>query len=363
MEQPDSKRQRGRGALDNPTSRFEAQRRVAEDDGWGNLDEAVPQMPTVVQAELTRTIISTNRSPDVPFEQSINPYKGCEHGCVYCFARPTHAYLGLSPGLDFETRIFSKPDAPTLLRNELSKRSYRPAVIALGANTDPYQPAERRLSISRGLLEVLHEFGHPVSIITKSAGIVRDLDLLSSLAERNLVNVYLSITTLDPALAARMEPRAAAPARRLHTLRRLSSAGVPVGVLASPMIPALNDRELESILTAAKAHGASRAGYILLRLPGEVAELFESWLRHHYPGRAEKVLNLLRDSHDGELYRSEFGSRMRGTGPYAEALAQRFRIAARRLGLDRPVSSDLSLEHFSVPGTRRRQLSLFAAES
>jgi len=362
MESPGSDRQRGRGALDNPTSRFEKQRCVAEDDGWGNLDCEAPPMPTIVQAELTRTIISTNQSPDVPFQKSINPYKGCEHGCVYCFARPTHAYLGLSPGLDFETRIFSKPDAPALLRAELSKRSYTPSVIALGANTDPYQPAERKLAISRGILEVMAEFGHPVSIITKSAGIIRDLDILEQLAQRDLVSVYLSITTLDPTLASRMEPRAAAPARRLQTLRRLSAAGVPVGVLASPMIPALNDLELEGILTAARDHGASRAGYILLRLPAEVAELFESWLRHHYPGRADKVLNLLRDSRDGDLYRSEFGTRMRGTGPYAEALGQRFRIAAHRLGLERP-SADSSLEHFAVPGVRRRQLSLFGADS
>jgi len=362
MERPHGSGQRGRGALDNPTSRFESQRCVADDDGWDILEQNVPEMPTVVQAELTRTIISSNRSPDVPFEQSINPYKGCEHGCVYCFARPTHAYLGLSPGLDFETRIFSKPDAPALLRRELSKRSYQPRVIALGANTDPYQPAERKLRITRGLLEVLAEFGHPVSIITKSGGVARDLDLLTALAERDLIRVYLSITTLDPSLAGRMEPRAAAPAQRLRALRRLSAAGVPVGVLASPMIPALNDRELESILTAAAEHGARRAGYILLRLPMEVAELFESWLRHHYPGRADKVLGLLRESHDGELYRSDFGTRMEGTGPYADALAQRFRMAARRLGLDQP-TADLSLEHFTVPGSKRRQLSLFDLES
>jgi len=362
MERPGRTRQRGRGALDNPTSRFEAQRCVEADDGWDTIEAEAPDLATVVQAELSRTILSTNTSPDVPFSQSINPYKGCEHGCVYCFARPTHAYLGLSPGLDFETRIFSKPEAARLLKKELSKPSYKPKVIALGANTDPYQPAERRLGISREVLAVLRDFGHPVSIITKSSGITRDIDLLADLAERDLVSVYLSITTLDPQLAARMEPRAAAPARRLQTLRRLSDAGIPVGVLASPMIPALNDRELESILTAAHAHGASRAGYILLRLPMEVAELFTNWLRHHYPGRADKVLSLLRDTRDGELYRSEFGSRMKGSGPYAETLAQRFALATRRLGLDAP-SARLSLEHFQVPGSGLEQLPLFAIKS
>ena len=358
MEQPAKKRQRGRGALDNPSSRFEARHCVEVDDGWGTIEAERPDISTVIQAEVSRSILSTNSSPDLPFSQSINPYKGCEHGCVYCFARPTHAYLGLSPGLDFETRIFSKPEAATLLRQELSKKKYQPKVIVLGANTDAYQPAERSLGISRKLLTVLLEFRHPVSIITKSAGIIRDLDILTELAELNLVTVYLSITTLDPQLAARMEPRAAAPARRLSTLAKLHEAGIPVGVLASPMIPALNDRELESILTASRAHGASRAGYILLRLPREVADLFSSWLRHHYPGRADKVLSLLRDAHGGELYRSEFGTRMKGSGPYAEALAQRFTIATRRLGLDsRRPGLDESI--FKVPGRATAQLSLF----
>ncbi len=362
MERPGRKRQRGRGALDNPTSRFEAHRRVEVDDGWGTIEAEVPEFPTVVQPEITRRILSTNTSPDVPFSQSINPYKGCEHGCVYCFARPSHAYLGLSPGLDFERRIFSKPDAARLLRKELSKKNYKPQVIALGANTDPYQPIERSLRISRQVLTVLRDFGHPVSIITKSSGITRDMDLLAELAENDLVRVYLSITTLDPQLAARMEPRASAPARRLSTLRKLSSAGIPVGVLASPMIPALNDRELESILTAARAHGASRAGYILLRLPREVADLFTRWLQYHYPGRAEKVLSLLRESRDGELYRSEFGARMKGTGPYADALAQRFALATRRLSLDSP-RADLSFEHFQAPGSALQQLQLFSGKS
>jgi DNA repair photolyase len=362
MERPGRRRQRGRGALDNPSSRFEAQHCVEADDGWGTIEVEAPDLATVVQAEVTRTILSTNSSPDLPFSQSINPYKGCEHGCVYCFARPTHAYLGLSPGLDFETRIFSKPNAARLLKKELSKANYKPKLIVLGANTDPYQPIERSLRISRGLLSVLRDFGHPVSIITKSSSITRDIDLLSDLSERSLVSVYLSITTLDPQLASRMEPRAAAPARRLQTLRALSDAGIPVGVLASPMIPALNDRELEGILTAARAHGASSAGYILLRLPREVAELFTTWLRHHYPGRADKVLSLLRDSRDGELYRSEFGTRMKGTGPYAEALEQRFRIASRRLGLDAP-GSELSLDHFKVPSCSGKQLQLFAGNS
>ena len=358
METRSGTAQKGRGAVTNSAGRFEASSTAVFDDGWGSHDEGLPTSTTVILPEDTRRILSTNTSPDVPFTQSVNPYKGCEHGCIYCFARPTHAYLGLSPGLDFETRIFSKPKAPELLRLELSKRSYRPQILALGANTDPYQPAEERLRITRGILEVLSELGHPVGIITKSARVVRDLDLLVPMARRNLVHVHLSITTLNPTLARRMEPRASSPSRRIEAVRRLSAAGVPVSVLASPMIPALNDSELEAILEASASAGALSAGYILLRLPMEVADLFSSWLSHHYPDRKERVLALLRSTRDGALYHSEFGRRMEGTGPYAELLGRRFEIATRRFGLGRS-GETLSFEHFRPPRGSRAQLALF----
>jgi len=350
--------QRGRGAVTNYAGRFEPSSTEVFDDGWGSQDDDLPPFPTVVQPEETRRIISTNTSPDVAFTQSINPYKGCEHGCIYCFARPTHAYLGLSPGLDFETKIFSKPAAPALLRKELHRRSYTPRVLALGANTDPYQPAEGRLGLTRQILQVLEELGHPVGIITKSARVARDIDILGRMAAKNLVRVHISITTLRPELARRMEPRAASPARRLETIRRLTAAGVPVSVLASPMIPALNDSELEDILEAAQEAGATSAGYILLRLPREVAPLFSDWLKHHYPDRKEHVLDLLRSTHNGTLYESEFGTRMAGSGPYATLLSKRFQLAKRRLGLERP-PPQLSLEHFSRPEKKSPQLALF----
>ncbi|MEE2828342.1 MAG: PA0069 family radical SAM protein [Myxococcota bacterium] len=357
MERRNGTSLRGRGAVDNPAGRYESTRTVPFDDHW-SLGEEEPRLPTIVQPEETRKILSSNTSPDVPFNRSVNPYKGCEHGCIYCFARPTHAYLGLSPGLDFETRIVSKPDAARLLRKELGRKNYQPETIALGANTDPYQPAEEELRITRSVLEVLEDFGHPVAIITKSARVLRDRDILARLAARNLVQVYLSITTLDPQLARRMEPRASSPQLRVRALHGLRDAGIPAGVLASPMIPALNDHELEGILEAASAAGADRAGYILLRLPGEVAELFESWLRHHYPDRANRVLEQIRACREGDLYEPEFGSRMTGTGPYAELLQRRFNLAVRRLGLDeeRP---PLSRRHFKVPEHKRPQLQLF----
>ena len=284
--------------------------------------------------DATRRLITTNRSPDIPFDRSINAYKGCEHGCVYCFARPTHAYLDLSPGLDFETRIFYKTNVEECLRAELGKRGYQPAVIALGTNTDPYQPVEKRLQITRRVLEVLLEHQHPVSIVTKGALIERDIDLLGRLASKGLVSVMLSITTLSNELKAVLEPRAAAPAKRLAAIAALRAAGVPVGVMVAPVIPWVNDMEMEAILRRSGEAGAQRANYILLRLPGEVQELFAEWLRCHYPERAEHVLNLLRDTRGGALYRAKWGERMRGTGAVAELLAKRFAIARRKAGLE-----------------------------
>ena len=357
MERVKTEPQRGRGALDNPTSRFEPHRRVEEDDGWGNLEEQAPQMPTVVQAELTRSIISTNRSPDVPFEQSVNPYKGCEHGCIYCFARPSHAYLGLSPGLDFETRIFSKPDAPMLLRKELSKRSYRPKVIALGANTDPYQPIERNLLITRRVLQVLADFRHPYAIITKSPLVIRDIDLIEPMATAGLATVSISLTTLDRVLARQLEPREPTPAKRLTALQALSEANIPTCVLAAPMIPALNDCELESILCTAKEAGACYADYTLLRLPLEIRDLFVEWLQAHYPDRAQHVMTLVRDTRDDADYDSRWGQRQTGTGIYADMLQKRFLLACRKLGLcRRPHGLDTS--KFKPPPAKGDQLSL-----
>ncbi len=345
--QPPGFRQ-GRGAVSNLPGRFQKQCVVPFDDGWGSLDEPAPAIETTVTPEATRNILSRNDSPDIPFDRSINPYKGCEHGCVYCFARPTHAYLGLSPGLDFESRIFSKPQAPQLLRRTLRKPGYRCQVIALGSNTDPYQPVERRLGITRGILEVLWEFQHPVSIVTKSHMVLRDLDLLRPMAQENLASAYISITTLDRTLARRMEPRAPTPERRLQAVRALSEAGIPVGVLASPMIPSLNDSELERILEAAAQAGAQTANFILLRLPHELKELFTEWLETHYPERQGKVLNKLRSMRGGRLNDPRFGNRMRGEGAYAELLQKRFELACRRLGLNRQ-RTPLDTGKFRVP--------------
>ena len=303
-------------------------------------------------------MITRNDSPDVPFELSINPYRGCEHGCAYCFARPSHAYLGLSPGLDFETRIAWKPDAPQRLREELAHPRYVPSPIALGINTDGWQPVERRLGLTRAILEVLHETRHPVSIVTKSALIERDLDLLADMARDNLVQVMFSVTTLDADLARRMEPRAAAPQRRLQAMRRLHDEGVPVGVLFAPLIPALNDHEMEAVLEAAVDAGAQSGGYVLLRLPLEIRELFREWLEIHVPGRAEHVLSLMRQLHGGREYDSRFGKRMRGEGPFADLLAQRFRIAAARLGLNRE-QRNLDCTKFTPPRKAAAQGELF----
>lgn len=354
---------KGRGAVGNPEGRFETQRLVEADYGWASGDEedAPPRLPTTVTPEQTRTILSRNDSPDISFDRSINPYKGCEHGCVYCFARPTHSYLGLSPGLDFETKIVSKPEAARLLREELRRPGYRCEVIALGANTDPYQPVERELKITRSILEVLKEHRHPVGIVTKGSLVLRDLDLLAPMAVMRLATVMISITTLDRDLARRMEPRAASPERRLATLRALNEAGVPTGVLSSPMIPGLNDAELERILEAAASAGARTAGYVILRLPHELQSIFGEWLEAHYPLRAAHVLNLVRETRGGKLYDSEFGLRMKGTGPYADILRRRFETACRRLGL---TGSRLELDttQFRVPPRAGDQPGLFDPE-
>jgi DNA repair photolyase len=352
---------RGRGAGSNPVGRFEPLTRSSIDDGWWREAE-LPPLPTTVTDETCRTVISRNSSPDVPFDRSINPYRGCEHGCVYCFARPTHAYLGLSPGLDFETRLFAKPDAARILERELRKPGYQPRPIMLGANTDPYQPIERRRQITREILEVLARFRHPVAIATKSALVARDIDLLAPMAEQRLASVGISVTTLDSALARIMEPRASSPAKRLAAMRALSEAGVPVAVMAAPMIPFINDHELERILEAASAHGAGGASYVLLRLPLELKELFTEWLGTHFPDRASRVLGRLRDCRDGQLYVADWGTRMKGQGAYADLLARRFALAARRFGLDRagPANRSLDCSRFRPPPVDRPQPDLFA---
>jgi DNA repair photolyase len=358
---PDTPR-KGRGAVSNRTGRFERLSAERVDDGWTRApaadDDTEPdRLATTLLVDKSRSIIARNDSPDVPFDRSINPYKGCEHGCVYCFARPTHAFLGLSPGLDFETKLFHKPDAPALLDRELRKPGYEAAPIALGANTDPYQPVERSLGLTRSILEVLAAFRHPVGVITKSALIARDIDILGPMAEARLAAACVSVTTLDRDLARRMEPRAATPARRLETIRRLADAGVPTAVLASPMIPGLNDHEMEAILGAAADAGAVRANYILLRLPLEIAGLFAEWLEAHAPKRARRVMSLIKESRGGKVYESGFGTRMKGRGPHAELLAARFRRTVRRLGLDKP-AWDLDTTRFRPPPRAGDQLSL-----
>ncbi|TCA07022.1 PA0069 family radical SAM protein [Rhizobium leguminosarum] len=349
-------RRRGRGAGLNPTGRFEALQRETVDDGWQTWEE-LPPFKTEVQVEKPRTAITRNESPDIPFDRSINPYRGCEHGCIYCFARPTHAYMGLSAGLDFETKLFAKPDAAKLLERELAKPGYKVRVIAIGTNTDPYQPIEKEWRIMRGILEVLNKANHPVSIVTKSAMILRDLDILQEMAAKNLVRVGISVTTLDRKLARTMEPRAATPPRRLETIRTLAEAGVQTAVMAAPLIPALNDHELERILESAKAAGAAEASHVILRLPLEVSPLFRDWLLQHYPDRYRHVMSLVRSMRGGKDYDAEFGKRMKGAGPYAWQIARRFEMAARRFGLTRrsvPLRDDL----FVPPDGSGVQLSL-----
>ena len=349
---------RGRGAVARPDGRFESMEREAFDDGWGSADEALPVPPTELIIDSAKSVISYNQSPDVPFDRSINPYRGCEHGCSYCFARPTHSYLGLSPGLDFETKIAYKPDAAALLRKELGKRSYVCAPIALGINTDAWQPIERKLGITRAILEVLAECRHPVSIVTKGSLIERDIDLLADMARDELVHVMISITTLDRELARKMEPRAAAPQRRLELLGKLHAAGIPVGVLFAPLIPALNDHEMEAVFAAAKDQGAESAGYVLLRLPYELADMFPQWLHTHVPGRAEHVMSLLRQMRGGKANSAEFGKRMRGEGLFAELYAKRAKLATERLGLNK-MRRALNTQMFKAPREDSGQMSLW----
>jgi len=354
---------KGRGAVTNPPVRYESRRTEAWDDGWGTLAEELanlPPLPTELIREKSKSALAWNESPDIGFDRSINPYRGCEHGCIYCYARPAHAYVGMSPGLDFETRLLFKPELPELLEKELSKPGYVARPVALGANTDPYQPVERTLGITRRVLEVLERFGHPVTIVTKSAGVLRDLDILKRLSERNLVHVCLSVTTLDLKLARIMEPRAASPLRRLEAVAALRQAGVPVGVLVAPVIPGLNDAEIERVLEMSARAGATRAGYVLLRLPLEIRGMFEAWLNQHHPDRAARVLALVRETRGGHLYDSRFGTRQTGTGPYAELIAQRFRVALRRFGLDGrgDMGKALDCSQFRSPETAPRQLEL-----
>lgn len=349
---------RGRGVRSNFSGRFEGLSRLVFDDGWESLGEAPESRATEVTVEQARTIITRNKSPDISFDRSINPYRGCEHGCTYCYARPSHANMGLSPGLDFESRLFAKTNAAELLRKELSAKNYVPATIALGANTDPYQPIEKRYRITREILEVLSEFNHPVGIITKSALVLRDLDILKSMAERNLVKVAISVTTLDGKLARAMEPRAAAPHRRLQALEILSKAGIPTTAMLAPIIPALNDHEIEALLNAVSAAGAKQAGYVLLRLPLELEQLFREWLDSEFPDKAEHVMNLLAQVRAGRAYDSRWGARMTGTGPYAWQIGRRFELACRRLGINAH-KAKLDAAAFRRPPGPGEQLALF----
>jgi DNA repair photolyase len=353
----DPDRRRGRGAESNRTGRFEPLSRHAADDGWGSLD-VLPPFKTEVTEEQAKKIITRNESPDISFDRSINPYRGCEHGCTYCFARPTHAYMGLSPALDFETKLFAKPNAAKLLEKELSKPGYEVRTMAIGTNTDPYQPIERRYRIMREILEVLDATSHPVGIVTKSALVVRDIDILSRMAERGLVKVALSVTTLDRELARAMEPRAATPGRRLDTLRLLSEAGVPTTVMVAPVIPALNEAEIERILEAAAAAGVREAGYVLLRLPLEVKDVFKEFLEREYPDRAKHVMSVIRSMRGGKEYDAAWGERMRGNGPYAWQIGRRFEMAARRLGLNKE-KRRLRTDLFTAPTAPGDQLDLF----
>lgn len=350
-------RLKARGAASQPGPRFEPYAREWVHDGW-DIPEEERLLRTEVTIERPRSVITRNQSPDLGFDRSINPYRGCEHGCIYCFARPSHAWLGLSPGLDFETRIIARPEAPVVLARELRRKGYRVAPIGIGTNTDPYQPVEAKIGVMRGLLEVLEDFGHPLTITTRGAGILRDLDILSRMAARNLVHVGVSVTTLDADLARRMEPRAPAPQTRIRMIRDLARAGVPVRVMASPMIPGLTDHELEAILTEARRAGARAAAFIPLRLPLEVAALFEDWLRRVLPDRADRVLHAVAALRGGRLNDPRFGSRMTGEGVEADLLAQRYRVSCRRLGLDRPLPR-LDCAAFRVPPEAGDQLSLF----
>jgi DNA repair photolyase len=352
----EKERRRGRGTRSNVTGRFEAYSRERFEDGWESLAD-LPPFKTQVHTDATRSVICRNDSPDISFDRSINPYRGCEHGCTYCYARPTHCYLGHSAGLDFETQLYAKPEADRLLRAELAKQSYRPATISLGTNTDPYQPVERRLGITRRILEVLEEARHPVGIVTKSALVIRDIDILSRMAALGLAKVALSVTTLDARLARSMEPRASAPHKRLEALRRLSEADIPTSVMVAPVIPALNDHEIERILEAARGVGAQEAGYVMLRLPLEIKDLFREWLATDHPDRAKRVIKLVQSLHAERDYTAEFGLRQRGSGPYAKLVAKRFEMALRRLGLNERRQA-LRTDLFRRPAAEGGQMSL-----
>ena len=347
---------RGRGARVNMPGRFERFGKSLFDDGWNSLDD-LPPLRTDVFEETPKSIITRNESPDISFDRSINPYRGCEHGCSYCYARPTHAYMGLSPGLDFESKLFAKTNAAQLLRDELSAKGYTPRTIALGTNTDPYQPIERSRRITRQVLEVLAEFNHPVGIVTKSALVTRDIDILKPMAEKGLVKVALSVTTLDPKLARAMEPRASTPMKRLAALELLSAAGIPTVVMVAPVIPAVNDADIESILKAASAAGVREAGYVMLRLPLEVRDVFKDWLESAMPDRAAKVMSLVKSVRDGKTNDSTFGRRMTGTGPYAWAIGRRFELACQRLGLNAS-RLKLATDLFTRPPQPGEQLTL-----
>ena len=352
-------RRRGRGAATNVSGRFEILSREDFDDGW-TRDEAPEPLATEVTREKPKVIITRNQSPDIPFDRSINPYRGCEHGCFYCFARPTHAYLGLSAGLDFESRLFAKEGAAELLERELAAPKYAPATIALGTNTDPYQPIERRYRITRSLIETLRRARHPATIVTKSNLVLRDLDLLTDMARDGLVKVFLSVTTLDRALARKMEPRAPTPQKRLEAIEALNRAGVPAGVMVAPIIPAVNDAEIETILTRVYAAGAREGGYVVLRLPHELRDMFREWLQVHYPDRLKRTVSLMQSMREGKDYESQWGRRMAGSGPYAWMIGRRFEMAARRLGFSetkRTLRADLFRK--PAPAAKDTQLSLF----
>ncbi len=350
---------KGRGASSNAASRFLARSTEAFDDGWFNEPEDGGRGPaTEIFIDNSKSILTRNNSPDIPFDVSINPYKGCEHGCAYCYARPTHAYLDLSPGLDFETKIYTKPDAAALLRQAFDRPGYRPEVIALGANTDPYQPVERKLKITRRILEVLQEYRHPVTIVTKSALIERDIDILGDMAQGDLVHVAVSVTSLNRELSRRIEPRATAPQRRLQAIRELTAQGIPVTVLFAPVIPMLNDNEVESVLTASREAGGHSAGYVMLRLPHEVKQLFQEWLHNHYPLKAKRIMNIVRDMRGGRDYDARFGHRQTGNGAYAELFAQRFRLISRKLGFDQ-ATSELDTSQFTRLHASGPQLDMF----
>ena len=353
----DPERRRGRGAVSNKTGRFEPETADAFDDGWESLG-SLDAFKTEVFEDSAKSIISRNDSPDISFDRSINPYRGCEHGCIYCYARPTHCYLGHSAGLDFETKLYAKTNAADLLEKELAHSNYQPQTIALGANTDPYQPIERERRITRSILEVLTRAGHPVGIVTKSALVARDIDILAPMAAQGLAKVAISLTTLDRQVARAMEPRAATPGRRIETIRQLTAAGIPVTVMVAPVVPGLTDHELEAILEAARDAGARDAGYVLLRMPLEIKELFREWLSQEFPDRAKRVINLLRSMHGGEDYNSSFGQRQRGSGPYADQIALRFKLARNRLNLDTE-RLKLRTDLFKRPIVRGQQLPLF----